>query len=271
LDRQKILMCAPDHYGVDYVINPWMEGNQGSADRILAWQQWAALRLALEKHAEIALIPQQDGLPDQVFTANAGLVLGDTAVVSRFRAKERQGEEPLFRAWFEKNGFTVADWPRDITFEGAGDALLDRGKPIIWAGHGFRSDAAAPAFLEKIFGRRAIALKLVNPRFYHLDTCLCPLAGGTLMYFPGAFDEDSRKEIERIVPAEKRIAVDSDDAQKFACNAVDLDGHVFLNDASESLQGRLRQSGFAPIITPLSEFMKAGGAAKCLTLKLVEK
>lgn len=270
MPRQKILMCAPDHFGVDYVINPWMEGNQGSADRILAWQQWANLKFELEKYADIALIPQQKGLPDQVFTANAGMVLGDAVVVSRFRDKERQGEEPPFRAWFAENGFTLAPWPDDVSFEGAGDALLDRGQPIIWAGYGFRSNAAAPKLLEGIFKRRAVALKLTDPHFYHLDTCLCPLAGGFLMYFPDAFDAAGQKAIEDIVPSQKRIAVDAEDAQKFACNAVDLEGHVFLNGASEGLQERLRQAGFNPVITPLSEFMKAGGAAKCLTLKTIE-
>jgi N-dimethylarginine dimethylaminohydrolase len=51
---------------------------------------------------------------------------------------------------------------------------------------------------------------------------------------------------------------------------VDLNGCVIMNDASENLQNRLLSAGFTPVITPLSEFMKAGGAAKCLTLKLVE-
>lgn len=90
------------------------------------------------------------------------------------------------------------------------------------------------------------------------------------MYFPEAFDETTRTLIERLVPSGKRIVVDETDALNFCCNAVDLNGHVIMNDASENLQNRLRSAGFTPVITPLSEFMKAGGAAKCLTLKLVE-
>jgi N-dimethylarginine dimethylaminohydrolase len=264
-------MCAPDHFGVDYVINPWMEGNQGHADRVLAWQQWANLKHALEALAELTFIPQQNGFPDQVFTANAGFVLDGRVVVSRFKAKERQGEEPLFHDWFKVNDFKIEPWPQDVFFEGAGDALLDRGQDIIWAGHGFRSDKPAAALLEKMFGRRTIALKLVDPRFYHLDTCLCPLEGGVLLYFPGAFEEASQKIIAENVPLEKRLAVDAADAEKFCCNAVDLNRQVFMNGASEDLQNRLRAHGFTPVITPLSEFMKAGGAAKCLTLKLVEE
>jgi N-dimethylarginine dimethylaminohydrolase len=121
-----------------------------------------------------------------------------------------------------------------------------------------------------LLGTRTAALTLIDPRFYHLDTCLCPLSGGYLLYFPAAFDARSQALIEALVPADKRIIADEADALKFCCNAVDLKEHIFLNDASENLQKHLRNAGFSPVITPLSEFMKAGGGAKCLTLKLVE-
>jgi len=264
-------MCAPDYFGVHYVINPWMEGNRGKADHALVVKQWSGLKRAIEAHGEVVLIVPQPGLPDQVFTANAGMVLKEKVVVSRFREPERRGEEPFFQEWFAKNDFNIAAWPQDVSFEGAGDALLDRGQPIIWAGYGFRSAMSTPGLLEKTFHRRVVGLQLVDPRFYHLDTCLCPLEGGYLMYFPAAFDADGQKAIADIVPAEKLIEVDAADAEQFCCNALDLNRRVFLNGASESLQGRMRQAGFTPILTPLSEFMKAGGAAKCLTLKLREE
>ena len=205
-----------------------------------------------------------------VFTANAGMVMGKTAIVSRFRSHERQGEEPFFKTWFEENGFDIAPWPKDIFFEGAGDALLDRGQKLIWSGWGFRSDEASSPLLENIFKRKTISLHLVDPRFYHLDTCLCPLQGGYLMYFPAAFDAASQKAIEMNVPEDKRIVVKEGDATQFSCNAVDVAGHVFLNHASAELQDHLRRKGFDPVVTPLSEYMKSGGAAKCLTLKLFE-
>lgn len=268
--RQHILMCAPEHFDVSYVINPWMEDQIGRAVRSLACDQWANLRRLLGREAEIALITQESGLPDMVFSANAGVVIGDRAVVSRFRTAERQPEEALFRAWFERRGFDVVSWPEDVPFEGAGDALLDRAQPILWCGYGMRSGAAAPEILERAFGRRTVGLRLVDPRFYHLDTCFCPLEGGWLMYYPPAFDVCSRETIATLVPSEKRIDVTEGDALLFACNAVDVNKRVFMNDASPSLQSRLRAAGFIPTLTPLSEFLKAGGAAKCLTLKLVE-
>jgi N-dimethylarginine dimethylaminohydrolase len=267
---QTILMCPPDHFEIAYVINPWMEGQFANTDDALAHRQWDHLRNAIEPHAKLVFETPQRNLPDLVFTANAGLVLGKKIIVSRFRSIERRGEEPHNRAWFAENGFEILDWPQDIPFEGAGDALFDRGQELLWVGHGFRSDAAVPALLEKLLGRKTAALNLIDPRFYHLDTCLCPLAGGYLLYFPAAFDEKSRALIELLAPQGKRIAVEEADALKFCCNAVDVNGHVFMNDASDHLQTRLRSAGFTPVITPLSEFMKAGGAAKCLTLKLVE-
>lgn len=267
---QTILMCPPDYYGVDYVINAWMEGQLGQTDRDLAHKQWLGLKTELEKLAAVEVIPAQPGLPDMVFTANAGLVLGNTAVISRFRATERQGEEPHFLDWFSGYGFDCPEWPQDVVFEGAGDALWDRALPLLWIGSGFRSDVAAPALLEKIYGRRVVPMKLVDPRFYHLDTAMCPLTGGYLMYFPGAFAPESRALIEQLVPADRRIVVQEEDAAKFSCNAVDLEGHVIMNDASDRLQDDLRRAGFKPVLTPLGEFLKAGGTAKCLTLKLVE-
>jgi N-dimethylarginine dimethylaminohydrolase len=210
--------------------------------RCLGALAWNDLRNAIEQHAKLVLEPPQQDLPDIVFTANAGIVLGRKVIVSRFRSVERQGEEPHHRAWFAENGFEILDWPQDVPFEGAGDALFDRGQELLWVGPGFRSDAAVPALLEKLLGRKAAALNLIDPRFYHLDTCLCPLASGYLLYFPAAFDEKSRALIELLVPKGKRIEVDEADALQFCCNAVDLEGYVFMNDASENLQKGARGS-----------------------------
>ena len=266
--RQSILMCPPGYYGVEYVINPWMQDHFGRTDRALARRQWDDLRQVLSAGAEVVLVEAQPGLPDMVFTANAGMVRGNVAVVSRFRSLQRQGEEPFFRTWFERNGYSVAPWPKEVFFEGAGDALVDLDRDLIWSGYGFRSDVAAARLLEKAFDRESIPIRLIDPRFYHLDTCLCPLSGGWLMYYPPAFDAASLEQIGRRVPEGKRIAVCEADALQFACNAVELDGRIILNGASDALQAHLRAAGFAPVLTPLSEFLKAGGTAKCLTLKL---
>ncbi len=266
----RILMCPPHHYDVDYVINPWMEGNIHRSSREQAEEQWNQLHHLLKNHATVELVTPQPGWPDMVFAANAGLLLGDHVVLSRFLHPERQGEEPYFQQWFEDNGFTVHTLPEGLPFEGAGDALLDRAGGWLWAGYGFRSELDSHPYLAKWLDVEVLSLRLVDSRFYHLDTCLCPLTDGYLMYYPPAFDAYSNRLIEMRVPADKRIEIDEVDAINFACNTVNVDRAVVMNKASDALKKVLGDRGFTVEETPLTEFLKAGGAAKCLTLKVTE-
>ncbi|KST65264.1 bifunctional arginine dihydrolase/ornithine cyclodeaminase [Mastigocoleus testarum] len=266
----RFLMCSPEHYDVDYVINPWMEGNIHKSSQQRAVEQWQKLYHVLKDKAIVDLVPPEKGWPDMVFTANAGLVLGENAVLSRFLHKERQGEEPHFKKWFENNGFTVHELPQDLPFEGAGDALLDREGRWLWAGYGFRSELDSHPYLAKWLDIEVLSLRLIDERFYHLDTCFCPLANGYLLYYPGAFDSYSNRLIEMRVAPEKRIAIKEADAINFACNAVNVESIVIMNKASDNLKARLAEVNFQVIETPLTEFLKAGGAAKCLTLRVTE-
>ncbi|SDY37673.1 N-Dimethylarginine dimethylaminohydrolase [Collimonas sp. OK242] len=264
------LMCAPDHFEVSYVINPWMAGNIAHGNRNVAMHQWLALVEAIGQVAKIKMMPAMPGVPDLVFTANAGVVLGNKVVLSRFRHVERQAEEVYFDAAFTAHGFEVLTLPPELPFEGAGDALMDRSENLLWFGHGHRSDIACATRLSELLDIEVQPLKLVDARFYHLDTCFCPLAGGYVMYFPEAFDAASQAEITARVPADKRIIVSSEDALHFACNTVNSGRHIFLNQASDALVAQLQAHGFVVHQTALTEFLKAGGAAKCLTLKLNE-
>jgi N-dimethylarginine dimethylaminohydrolase len=267
-DSPDFLMCAPDYFDVSYVINPWMVGQTGKTDPVWARGQWLALRDRIAREAVIGLVAPQAGVPDLVFTANAGLALGRRVLMSRFKTPERRAEEKFFRAWFANAGFDVREPPSGLSFEGAGDALYDSARDLIWFGHGFRSDAANAPAIAETFDREVAPLQLVDPRFYHLDTCFCPLPNGGVLYYPAAFAPDSLASIEARVPVEQRIAVGEADALHFCCNAVALDGSILVNDASPELQERLRVHGLEPILLPLGEFMKAGGSAKCLTLRL---
>jgi len=269
-DAMRILMCPPHHYDVDYVINPWMEGNIHRSSRERAEAQWNKLYEVLKRHATVELVTPEKGWPDMVFAANAGLVLGDRVVLSRFLHPERQGEEPYFEKWFEDNGFTVHKLPERLPFEGAGDALIDRAGGWLWAGYGFRSELDSHPYLADWLDVEVLSLRLVDNRFYHLDTCFCPLTGGYLMYYPPAFDAYSNRLIEMRVPAEKRIVIGEVDAINFACNTVNVEKVVVMNQASDALKKTLGDRGFTVEETPLTEFLKAGGAAKCLTLKVIE-
>ena len=269
-NRRIFLMCPPEFFTVAYIINPWMHGNLRRIDNAVAKQQWRSLYDLLTDHATVRLVLPQPGSPDMVFTANAGLVQGKRFIVSRFRYPERQYEEPYFADWFMDRGYEVSLMPREVPFEGAGDALFDRGDKCLWMAHGHRSIPAAREVLADRLGLDVVVLKLTDQRFYHLDTCFCPLEGGFLMYYPPALDDESRVLIEKRVPAAKRIAIDEEDALAFACNAVNIDETVVVNRATPTFVKTLARHGFKVVQTPLSEFMKAGGSAKCLTLRLDE-
>ncbi len=268
--RDRILMCPPDYFTVDYIINPWMAGHDDSLNLDRAKAQWAELRDRIGEHADIEIMEPQPKLPDMVFTANAGVVHGNKAIASHFMPMERRPEEQHFKRWFTENGYDLLALDEKIGFEGAGDCLFDRGGEWLWTGYGFRTEIEAHKEIQDYFDVEVVSIKLTDSRFYHIDTAFCPLAGGFLMYHPPAFDYDSRMAIETRIPPHKRIIVDTMDAGNFACNAVNIGDTVILNQASEPLKARLMMYGFKVREVNLSEFLKAGGSAKCLTLKLTE-
>ena len=263
-------MCPPQYFGVEYVINPWMSNQIHRTDDQLVTSQWLGLQTILKQYGEVALLPSIKGLPDLVFTANAAVIHRQNALVSSFRYPQRQPETQYFADWLTVDGFSVHTLPADVLFEGAGDALFDRGKPLLWFGHGLRSDATAMPYLDKYIGLEVQPLELCDPCFYHLDTCFCPLERGHLLYYPGAFTEASKATIEARVPADQRLAVNREEASRFACNAVNIEEKVILNQSSHEMTTWLTERGFTVIETPLTEFMKSGGAAKCLSLRLDE-
>lgn len=261
--NKKWLVCRPIDYDVRYQINPWMDLSRVPEQHV-AQQQWTHLHHTLLRlGAWLEYVHHEDGLPDMVFTANAGLVKGSTVVPSRFRHRERQGEEVHYKRWFEKFGLQVLSVTRGA-FEGEGDALFAGAK--LFCGYGFRSDRVAHEEVAKLLTvSDLIAVELVDPRFYHLDTCFCPLTENLAMFHPGAFSPEGRRELERSM---ELIEVPSDDAGRFVCNAVVLGKDVVLAAGCEKTYAMLAARGFTAHPVELSEFIKAGGAAKCLSLRL---
>ena len=262
--QPQILMCPPDFYGIEYEINPWMS-RQKQADAAQAARQWALLRSLLEDSgAKTLLLDPVRGLPDLVFTANAAMIFREQAVLARFRYPQRQAEEPVDEAWLTRAGFTVHKLPDNVFFEGAGDALFCG--DTLFAGYRIRSDVRGHQQIGEMFSCRVIPLELVDPYYYHLDTCFCPLAPGLAIYFPAAFDHYGRQALTASV--DELIAVDEAEARRFACNAVVVGRTVVTNSGCPRLHAALVDRGFSPRETPLDEFVKAGGSAKCLTLRL---
>jgi N-dimethylarginine dimethylaminohydrolase len=262
--QPRILMCPPRYYGIEYEINPWMSRSRGSiAER--AHQQWSVLHETLCKlEVKVELLEPVPQLPDLVFTANAGLVYRERFLSSNFRFEVRARESPYFDAWFAAHGFTVEHLPEGLFFEGAGDALFCGA--ALFAGYRIRSDVRGHHHIGQVLNKQALPLELVDPRFYHLDTCFCPLAPGEAIYYPAAFDSYGRRVLETNVP--NLLAVAEPEAVRFACNAVVVGKTVIVNTGCERLAEGLRERGYEPIAVELDEFLKAGGSAKCLTLRL---
>jgi N-dimethylarginine dimethylaminohydrolase len=276
-------MCPPDFYGIHYEINPWMDMSR-QAEHAVAVEQWNALyRHIVDAGARVSLLEPVPGLPDLVFTANAAMIYRGTdfspssadglksvprgkpiSLLSRFRHRQRQGEEPYFRKWFEANGFEVVDVPENFSFEGAGDALFCG--DTLYAGYRMRSDAAGHQKIGQMIGCRVIPVELIDARYYHLDTCFCPLADGEAIWYPGAFDDYGQLAIREHIP--KLIEAEQAEAERFACNAVVVGRCVITNTGCDRLHDELSMRGYKPVATPLDEFVKAGGSAKCLALRL---
>ena len=259
------LMCPPDYYGIEYEINPWMDIRR-QADSCLAIKQWEKLYDLLKNQlsVDVERVRPVKGLPDMVFTANAGLVFEKQFILASFRHPQRRGESPHFRRWFEEKGYQIHVLPPAHCFEGAGDGLF-LGESL-FAGYRIRSDIRVHGILSEVLEKRVLSLELVDERFYHLDTCFCPLDRERALYYPMAFDEYGRKVIERFVP--KPLPVSDADAQRFGCNAVVIQRHVVLHEGCEELKALLQGEGFEVHELDLSEFLKAGGSAKCLTLRI---
>lgn len=274
----RFLMCRPEHFAVSYTINPWMDPKSWERDNqelaAASRKEWERLYRAMsELGAEIELVPSEPDLPDLVFTANSAVVLNGKALLARFRHSERRSEEPHFEAAFHKlkdRGLitSVSKLPDRVVLEGAGDCVWDETRNIFWMGYGPRSTAAAQFAVMREFGVDVAALELADARFYHMDTALRPLPGGEVVYYPNAFTAAGRSEIEKRVDADKRIELKFDDAKRLAANCVSIGDALVLSSCGNNLRATLKERGYRVIATSLSAFLRSGGSAFCLTLRL---
>ncbi len=269
---RRVLLTTPDHFDVQYVINPHMEGHVGAVDPAAARRQWEALRAAYERLGlAVEVVEGQAGLCDMVFCANQTLPYlapdGTRGVVpGRMRASQRRDEVPHVVAFFRGRGYHVERLPDDLDgdFEGMGDALWHPGRFLLWGGYGFRTDPGVYACLARRLGLRVLALALDDPDFYHLDTCFCVLDARSVMIYPGALRPEGLALIRRCF--ERIVTAPEDEARRLlACNAHCPDGrHVLIQRGCDETCRRLRRAGFLPVELDLSEFLKAGGSVFCM-------
>jgi N-dimethylarginine dimethylaminohydrolase len=256
------LMCPPDYFAVEYAINPWMDPDQPS-DAALAMRQWHGLRETFTRLGHtVHIIDPVPGLPDMVFAANGGTVIGGRVLGARFRYPQRAAEGDAYLAWFTRGGYRPTA-PRSVN-EGEGDIVF-AGRAIL-AGHGYRTDPAVATEIEALFGLPVLSLRLVDPRFYHLDTALCVLDADTAAYYPAAFDDAGRALLAGHFAT--LIEAKDEDAEVLGLNAISDGEHVVLPAEATGLAAQVAEKGFEPVPVDLSEFRKAGGGPKCCTLEL---
>ncbi|GLW08630.1 amidinotransferase [Microtetraspora sp. NBRC 13810] len=257
------LMCRPDHFSVDYAINPWMDPGTG-ADRDIAVRQWEGLKAVYEELGHsVSLIDPVEGLPDMVFAANGALVVDGRVYGARFTYPERAPEAGAYLRWFAGHGYETKE--ASFTNEGEGDFLVMA--DVILAGTGFRTDVAAHKEAQEFFGRPVVTLQLVDPRFYHLDTALFPLDDGrNAAYYPGAFSPGSEQVLRRLFP--EAVLASAADAAVLGLNAVSDGRNVVVNSEAAELQLELKRRGYEVIPVDMSELRKAGGGPKCCTLEI---
>ena len=269
------LMTDPDCFDVCYQINPWMRPTAWTADSLAqAKRASGELKAALKAAgAQVETVGAVRGLPDLVFPANAAVVLDGRVLLARFRHPERQGEEPVFRSAFaglRRRGLIdeIIDLPQGVFQEGAGDCIWDADRGHFWAGYGPRSSQGSITAIRRAFGQEVVALELASDRFYHLDTCFCPLAGGQVLYYPDAFTPQALATIRARVPHHQRIEACDEEAAAFCVNAVNLGDQVIMARAPASLKAKLAARGYHLTEIDLAPFILSGGAAYCMTLRL---
>jgi ornithine aminotransferase len=273
----QLLMSPPDFFEVAYSINPWMNPEQWSLDakRLSrdALAGWNTLRATYESlGARVLVKPAAQGWPDLVFTANCAVVLDGKAILARYLKSERAGEESFGHRMFDQLKARgeideIFRTPEGVYFEGAGDAIYDSQRRLMWMGFGQRSCRSAHHTIEAAFGIPTLSLELIDPRFYHLDTAFCLLSHGEILWHPAAFTEEGRDQI-RAIAGDKLIEAPAEDAENLGVNAVCMGADMVMCYCSAELRAKLEARGYRVHVVPLGSFNRSGGAAYCLTLKL---
>ncbi|WP_018722622.1 dimethylargininase [Salinispora fenicalii] len=259
-------MCSPKHFTVEYAINPWMDVS-AAVDTELAVKQWDQLRETLVGLGhDVRLLAPKPGLPDMVYAANGAFVVDGTVYGARFKHAQRSAEATAHRSFYQAHGWHFI--APTVTNEGEGDfAYLPAAHGgLVLAGYGFRTEPAAHAEAQEALGRPVVSLRLVDPRFYHLDVALASIDDGNIAYYPGAFSAASQKVLARLFPA--AVVADDADALAFGLNLVSDGRNVILNSEATGLADKLAAAGYQPVPVPLAELRKGGGSVKCCIAEL---
>lgn len=252
-------MSPPDHFSIDYSINPWMQIDN-PVNKKTAQSQWLSLKRTYQDFGfTITEIPAAKDHPDLVFTTDHGVWINDTFYLSNFRYPERQVEQKLIYPWYKQQQIKTHSIPSIYFLEG-GDVLVHHGQ--IYLGYGFRTSQESAEYLHNTTHLPVISLDLIDEAFYHLDTCLLPLSKEIALYYPQAFSLSGIKKLKQsfdiLIPLTAR------EAENFACNSVII-GSSVLCQPNLDFEKRLFELGFTPVPLSMTEFNKSGGGIHCLS------
>jgi N-dimethylarginine dimethylaminohydrolase len=263
---QDYLMVEPNHFRVDYAINPFMHLDD-QPDPIRARHEWLAIIAAIEAaggHVEV--LPQLPDAPDMVYAMNLGLAIdGDVrqVVLSHMRYAQRRMETPAAEEWFAAHGFTRRSTGRDgvgAHFE-AGDAFAWRGELVV--GYGPRTEELALKHLAGDLGVSVRGFRITNPGMYHMDIGFCPLDDTHAMVAPTAYDDASAAALLALVP--EPLVLTEEEALTFCANSIVLGRTVVMPACPDRVRAQLEEWGFDVVVVEAGEFLKGGGAIRCLT------
>ncbi len=260
------LMVEPDHFRVEYLINPFMHlDDQPDPDATKA--QWDAIVDAItEAGGTVRVLDQRPDAPDMVYAMNLGLPLAGaepTAVVSHMRYPERRMESATATEWFKAEGFAVRHIGADgvgAHFE-AGDAFAWRGDLVV--GYGPRTDRLALKHLAHDLDVRVHGFRIVHPRMYHLDLAFCPLDQDRAIVCPDAFAPQDAERLLALVP--DPLVISESEAMTFCANSIVIGTTVLMPSCPTRIRTQLEAWGFEIVVVGVSEFLKGGGAIRCLT------
>lgn len=262
----RFLMCPPDYYGISRQEERWKSAEPGSVDRALAETQWKRLLdwLSVQELTAVERIEPVKVLTDLVFTARAGLVTDGIFIKSRFRRRPRRQEETEIERWFRKRNYEVKTVSEPYSFEGEAD-LFGMGSDL-FAGYHLRSELESLETVAGMIQREPLALEVMDSRFDHLDTCFGPLNDETALIYKGAFEAYSVLILQDMVPDPIWIA--EEEALRLACNTLCVGKNAVLPLGCPETRKAMEARGFAVTEMDFSEYLKFGGAAKSLVLKL---
>jgi len=271
----KILMCKPKFFEVNYSGNEFMNDNIDKVDNVAALKQWNDLKKIYEHLGfKITLIAPEKGLVDMVFTANQSLPFIDKAgkkkaILSKMKNDQRKEEVKYFKNFYLKQNYEVIELPKEVEyFESMGDAIIDYKRNRLFGGYGYRTQELVYDIISNYTNFNIVKLKLINSILYHLDTCFSILNNETCIVAASAFDEEGLNVIRELF--KNVIEADEEENLKyFVCNCHCPDGkNVIVQRGSFKFKEDIKRNGFNLIEVETGEFMKSGGSVFCMKLMI---